>query len=143
VLIPLVRAPGDAPMAAPHGPAICSPIRAPPAASSREPVHVPRCDPNRPLVASIIPAAPTAADLATSCTPPQTALSEAFHASWFKNVPFRLSSVFEKPPSAEDAGRAVLDQVQSRMARIPARACNPDSRGAQLTGLQWCHRLIV
>src|SRR5271169_5341519 len=90
--------PAAAPIAAPHGPPICSPIKAPPAVSSSEPVHVPRCDPNRPLVASIIPAAPAAGDFATPCTPPQKLLSEAFHASWFQNVPLRLESDFERPP---------------------------------------------
>src|SRR5689334_19911466 len=90
--------PAAAPIAAPHGPPICSPISAPPAVSSRVPPHVPRRDPNRPLVASIIPAAPAAGDFATPCTPPQKLLSEAFHASWFQNVPFKLESAFEAPP---------------------------------------------
>src|SRR5208283_1819954 len=90
--------PAAAPIAAPHGPPICSPIRAPPAVLSRVPPQVPRRDPNRPLVASIIPAAPAAGDFATPWTPPQKLLSEAFHASWFQTVPFRLESAFVTPP---------------------------------------------
>src|SRR5580658_5683811 len=102
-VIPAVN-PAAAPIAAPHGPPICSPIRAPPAVSSSEPVHVPRCDPNRPLVASIIPAAPAAGDFATPCTPPQKLLSEAFHASWFQNVPFRLDSIGTRRTSEDAPG---------------------------------------
>src|ERR1700690_4433565 len=90
--------PAAAPIAAPHGPPICSPISAPPAVSSSVPPQVPRRDPNRPLVASIMPAAPAAGDFATPCTPPQKLLSEAFHASWFQNVPFKLESAFDAPP---------------------------------------------
>src|ERR1700688_4363895 len=84
--------PAAAQIAALHGPPICSPISAPPAVSSRVPPHVPRRDPHRPLVASIIPAAPATGDFATPCTPPQKLLSEASNAFWFQTVPFRLAS---------------------------------------------------
>ena len=72
-------------------------MSAPPAVLCAIPPHVPRLPPNRPFIASIMPAAPAAGGFAMAWTPPPNPPPEASHACWFQTVPFRLDSIFEKP----------------------------------------------